>query len=295
MTNPQMGSQLAGEGISMAGAGSGAGLRKPTGQAALRAAVALWFVVTAIGQWIFVVYIVMFYGGTVAYGETARWDKFLTHGLIPGDHIGNTALALHLGLAAVITAGGPLQLIPRIRARAPAFHRWLGRAYLIVALVTSVSALYLVWVRNAGSGSVIQELGITLDAALIMTCGAMALRHALARRFAAHRRWALRLFLVVSGVWFFRAGVFFSLIVNHGPFGFDPDTFQGPFLNFLSFADSLVPLAILELYLRRQAEAGVIERLSMATGLVTLTIAISVGIFGVFMFAWLPSIKSIIG
>jgi hypothetical protein len=265
-------------------------LRIGTGETALKAAATFWFVVTAIGQWIFVVYIVAFYGGAVVHGDLGRWGKFLTHGLIPGDHIGNLALALHLSLAAVITAGGPLQLIPHIRARAPAFHRWTGRAYVVTALVISISALYLVWIRNAHTGSVVQGLGISLDAALIMTCGAMALHYALGRRFAAHRRWAVRLFLVVSGVWFFRVGLFFSLIVNQGPFGFDEDTFEGPFLNFLSFADSLFPLAIFELYLRAQVRARVTGQITMAAGLVVLTVATGIGVFGVFTSIWLPNI-----
>jgi hypothetical protein len=100
----------------------------------------------------------------------------------------------------------------------------------------------------------------------------------------------MRLFLVVSGVWFFRVGVFFSLLVNQGPFGFDPDTFQGPFLDFMSFADSLVPLAVLELYFRAQDRAGTSGRIAMAAGLCVLTVAMGVGIFGVFMESWLPNI-----
>src|ERR1700730_5591937 len=265
-------------------------VRITTGETALKAAATFWFVVTAIGQWIVVGYIVAFYGGAVVHRDMGRWGKFLTHGLIPGDHIGNLALALHLSLAAVITAGGPLQLIPQIRARAPAFHRWTGRAYLVTALVTSICALYLVWIRNAHTGSVVQRLGVSLDGVLIMTCGAMALRHALGRRFGAHRRWAIRLFLVVSGVWFFRVGLFFSLIVNQGPFGFNDDTFEGPFLDFLSFAESLIPLAIFELYLRTQVRAGVTGRIAMAAGLVFLTVATGIGVFGVFMNIWLPNI-----
>ncbi len=35
----------------------------------------------------------------------------------------------------------------------------------------------------------------------------MALRYALARNIDAHKRWAVRTFIVVSGVWFFRVGL----------------------------------------------------------------------------------------
>ncbi len=53
-------------------------------------------------------------------------------------------------------------------------------------------------------------------AALIMLCAAMALRSALARDFKTHRRWALRLYLVVSASLFIRAVLFLSLFLNRG-------------------------------------------------------------------------------
>jgi hypothetical protein len=36
--------------------------------------------------------------------------------------------------------------------------------------------------------------------------------------------------MVLSGVWFFRLGMFLWLAINRGPAGFEPDTFTGPFL-----------------------------------------------------------------
>jgi Predicted membrane protein (DUF2306) len=284
-------SQLVYQGMSLAETMSSGRLRTTTGETALKRAAAFWLLVAVIGQWTFVVYIVSFYGGAIVQGDFARWGKFLTHGLVPGDNLGNLALATHLTLAAVITAGGPLQLVPQIRARVPLFHRWSGRVYLFTAFAASISALYLLWIRNERiAGDLVQHLGVSLDAVLILFCGAMALRYALARQFSVHRRWAMRLFLAVSGVWFFRVGLFFWLIVNRGPAGFDPDTFQGPFLNFLSFADSLLPLAVLELYLRTQDRAGASGRIAMAAGLSVLTVAMGVGIFGAFMNIWLPNI-----
>jgi hypothetical protein len=284
-------SQLVYEGMSLTETMSHGRLRTTTGETALKRAAAFWFLVAVIGQWTFVVYIVSFYGGAIVRGDYARWGKFLTHGLIPGDHMGNLALAAHLSMAAVVTAGGSLQLIPQVRARAPLFHRWNGRVYLFTAFAAGISALYLLWIRNERiAGDLVQHLGVSLDAVLILFCGAMALRYALARQFSVHRRWALRLFLVVSGVWFFRVGLFFWLIVNKGPAGFNPDTFQGPFLNFLSFADSLLPLAVLELYLRTQDRACASARIAMAAGLSVLTVAMAIGIFGVFMNIWLPNI-----
>jgi uncharacterized membrane protein len=244
-----------------------------------------------VGQWIFVGYIVAYYGGAVVAGDYEKWGKFLTHGLIAGDRLGNLALAMHLGTAAIITALGPLQLVPQLRARLPRLHRWSGRVYLVTVVLVSSSALYLVWVRNERvPGDLLQHLGISLDAGLIWLCATFALRAALGRRFAAHRRWAVRLFLVVSGVWFFRVGQMFWLVVNHGPVGFDPKTFQGPFLDGLSFAESLLPLAVYELYWRARDRGGVAARATAATVVTAATAAMGIGILAAVTELWLPNI-----
>jgi uncharacterized membrane protein len=262
----------------------------PSSAWAIEAAGTAWFLVAVLGQWIFVAYIVAYYGGALVAGDYDKWGKFLTHGLVPGDHLGNLALAMHLGTAALITGLGPLQLVPQIRAHWPRLHRWTGRVYLSTVLLVSSSALYLVWVRNERApGDLVQHLGISLDASLILLCGALALRAALTRRFAAHRRWATRLYLVVSGVWFFRVGLMFWLIVNQGPVGFDPKTFQGPFLDFLSFAESLLPLVVFELYWRAREHGGLVARAAVTVGVVALTAAMATGIFGAFMELWLPN------
>jgi len=258
---------------------------------ALKAAARFWFVVAVVGQLIFVVYIVSFYGRSVVEGDLARWNRVIFHGYIPGDHMGNFALGVHLFLAAVITVGGALQLIPQLRARVPSFHRWTGRIYMLTAFTTSIVALYLVWIRGGSAGDVSQHVGISLNAVLIMLCATLALRYAVARNFKTHRRWALRLFLVVSGVWFFRVGLMLSFLLFKGPFGFDPTTFQGPFLTFLIFAQYLVPLAVLELYLRTQDRAGATRRIAMAAGLFVLTLAMGAGILGATMGMWMPNIK----
>src|SRR5260370_1064721 len=107
-----------------------------------------------------------------------------------------------------------------------------------------------------------------------------------------HGQWALRLYLVVSASLFIRAGIFLSIFLNHGPFGFDPATFRGPFLTFISFAQYLVPLAVLEIYLRTQDRGSATGRLAMAAGLFILTIALAAGVFAVTMAIWLPTVKA---
>jgi hypothetical protein len=256
-----------------------------TGEFALKAAIRVWFTVAVAGQLFFVAHIVSFYGRSALAGDFAHWNKVLARGFVPGDHIGNAALVVHLAMAALITFGGPLQLIPQIRTHFPAFHRWTGRAYLVVAVLASTSALYLSLVRRGVPGGFLQHATVDLNAVLILIFAALALRYALARQFAVHRRWAIRLFLAVSGVWFFRVGLFFWILINHGPVGFNPDTFEGPAIIVVGFAQYLLPLTVFEIYWRTQQRAGAAGRIAMAATLAVLTVAMGMGIFAHVMFA----------
>jgi hypothetical protein len=253
---------------------------------ALKASVAFWYLATVIGQVIFVAYVLAVYGGAVVAGDLAGWNKVMPHGYVPGDSAGNVAIGVHLLMAAVIMLGGALQLLPALRARAPRFHRWNGRIYLAGAAFASVSGLYMIWFRGT-VGDVSQHIGTSVNALLILAFAAMALKRALGRDFAAHRRWALRLFLSVSGVWFFRVGLMFWIAVNGGPAGFDPKTFTGPFLTFLAFGQYLVPLGVLQLYLACR-ERGTGVRLGMAVLLFILTLGICAGVAVATMGMWLP-------
>jgi hypothetical protein len=258
---------------------------------ALKAAAGFWFVAAVTGQWIFVFYIASFYGVSTAGGRIEVWNRTLAHGWVAGNTMGNTTLAVHLLFAATISLIGALQLVPQIRARFPVFHRWNGRIYVLIAFTMGISGLYLLFSGRRVVGDALQHAAFGINGVLILVCAAMAWRYAVARDFKTHRRWALRLFLVVGGVWFFRVGLMFWLVIK-GPVGFDPATFQGPFITFLSFAQYLLPLAVLEIYLRTKERAGALGRLVTATGLFVLTVAMGVGIFAATMGMWMPRIKA---
>ena len=255
---------------------------------ALRAAAAFWLGIAIAGQLLFAIYVLGFYGRAAAQGRPELWNKVLSPGYVAGDTAGNLALAAHLLCAMVVTLGGSLQLLPAIRRRWPRFHRWNGRMFLLCAFVASAAGLLMVWTRPSAGGDLSQNIGISLSAVLIFAFAGLALRYALARQFDIHRRWAMRLFLVVNAGWFFRIGLMLWIIANRGPAGFDPQTFTGPFLSFLSFADYLLPLAVLELYLRAQQGRAPALQLAMASALASLTLAMTGGIAAAAAILWLP-------
>jgi hypothetical protein len=251
-----------------------------------------WFVIAALGLWIFASYVASLYVGSALRGDFEAWNQVFPRGYTPGDTLGNLAVGTHVFVAVVIIAAGPLQLIPWIRARFPLFHRINGRVFLAGACLASVAGLYLVWIRGGTTGGLAGHLGITLDAILILAFAAVAVRYAMLGKFSIHGRWALRLFLVVNAVWFFRIGFMFWLFIHQAPVGFDPQTFTGPFLNVMAFAQTLLPLAILELYLRARDSASVAAKLAMAGGLLVATAGMAIGIFAATMGMWLPLMGS---
>ena len=255
---------------------------------ALKAAARFWFVVAVIGQVVFGFATASFYGLTALRGDYHGWR--ITQGHVAGNMLGNSAVALHLIAAVIIMLAGAVQLVPQVRSCFPVFHRWNGRIYMLAALALSFAGVYMTWRGSVGDTS--QHIGGSLNAVLIWLFAGMALRYALARDFKMHRRWALRLFLVVSAAWFFRIVFFLSFVVFGGPVGFDPTTFRGPFISVMSFGQYLLPLAVLELYLRAQHRPGALRRMAMAAVLFVVTVAMGVGIFAVTMAFWAPEVKA---
>lgn len=247
-----------------------------------------WAALAVLGHWIFLAYILgALYPPLLLNGLGGLEGLHLPSGFRAGDTPGNLAAASHLLLAAVVIGGGPLQLIPAIRRRFPALHRATGRIYLTAAVITAVGGLWIVWTRGT-VGDLLSHLTISGDALLILLCAAFALRYAIAGRLVEHRRWALRLFFVASAVWFFRVGLMGWIALTDG-IGVDFDTFTGPFLVVLGFAQYLLPLAMLQWYFRCQSSlAGMPERWAFSAVLAGLTAYMAVGIVAATMGMWLP-------
>jgi hypothetical protein len=263
--------------------------------AALNTAARFWFVVFVASQLIFVVYVIAFYGGSAIRGDLQAWNRVIPQGYTTdhgsGHTMSNVAVAVHLVVAVGIMAAGPLQLIPQIRQRAPRFHRWNGRLYAVALLLISVTGLQMIWSR-AGA-SIAQYVGTSVHAILIMSFAALAVRYAVARDLRIHRRWALRLFMVVNAGLFFRIGLLQWIFLYKGPAGFDPKTFAGPFLSFWSVADYLLPLAALEIYLYARDRGSIGSRFATAATLLVVSVAMGIGISAATTVMWVPRVRSV--
>lgn len=255
---------------------------------ALNLAIGFWWLVSAVGLWLFGIYIAGLYGVGVVSGDLDRWNRVLPegHGHMRGDTPGNLVLGLHLLAALIVTGGGVLQLVPWVRRRAPWLHRWNGRLFLTVGMAAAVSGLLIVFSRGAVAGNWMTA-GNVLNAGLILLCGVQAWRHAVARRFEHHRRWALRAFVVINAIWFYRVGMMAWFAIHQAPVG-HTDAFDGPFDIFLAFGHVLVPLGAMELYLAVRDRGGQAARLTTTLALVAATLLMALGIVAAAMGMWLP-------
>lgn len=262
----------------------------PRGVRLLDAALKSWLAVALVGQLMFAAYVLGLYGRAAVHGQWELWNRVTPRGHVPGDALGNLVFGAHLLFTVVVIVGGFVQLLPALRRHAPAVHRWNGRVFMLAAVALALGGTTMLLTRGT-VGGVWQQAGTAMNGVVIVICAALAWRHARSRRMAEHRRWALRLFLAVAGVWLFRVGLMAWLLVHRAPVGFDAKTFSGPFLTFLAFAQFLLPLAVLELVFRAQAAApgtGAGLRTATATLVFALTGLTALGVVGATLVMWWP-------
>ncbi|WP_395649695.1 DUF2306 domain-containing protein [Brevundimonas sp.] len=256
-------------------------------QRALAWAGIAWFSVAAFGQAAFIYFILAFYGPRTLSGDFERWnDKDLITGYMAGDTAGNLVFAAHVLLAAVVTLGGLMQLVPPLRRRFPGLHRWTGRAFLSVACFLALSGFWMAIFRGAYL-SMISAVAISINGVLILAFAALAWRHAIKRRFDRHRIWAMRTFMVVSGVWFLRVGLMGWIVLNQGPAGLTGDM-SGPTDTVFTFGSYLIPLVLLEVYFTAQRSPRSPLKVFTAGLIAVATLFTAAGVFGTVAIMWAP-------
>ena len=104
------------------------------------------------------------------------------------DSLQYAVLVAHSFAAGVALVLGPLQFIPKIRARRQV-HRTIGRVYLLAGVLPSaITAIPVaLW-----SGRLLTQIGLTTAAVLWLVTAGLAYRAARRRDFAAHRVWMMR-------------------------------------------------------------------------------------------------------
>jgi hypothetical protein len=154
-----------------------------------------------------------------------------------------------MAAGAGITVLAPAQLIGPIRRRWPGLHRAAGHAVVAGSLIAGAGGLGYIGLRETVGGP-LMDLGFGLYGVLLILCAVQTLRHGRAGRLAAHRDWAIRLFVLAIGSFLYRLHYGLWYMATGGLWS--AEDFTGAFDRVQIFAFYLPYLALAELWLRRR-------------------------------------------
>jgi len=132
--------------------------------------------------------------------------------------------------------------------RYAAFHRWVGRIYVIASILAGIGGLIFIAAKGTIGGTVM-NIGFALYGLLMLVAGVETYRHAAAGRIEQHRAWALRLYALAIGSWLYRMDYGFWLLLADGTGHLQ--NFEGPFDRIMAFFFYLPNLLVAELFIRR--------------------------------------------
>lgn len=136
-------------------------------------------------------------------------------GVAENGFISPLGLQVHIAASAVALALGPIQFLPRVRARVPALHRWMGRVYVTACFVGGAAGGAIAMFTTAGT---IAGLGFLLLAVFWIAFTGLALRAVLKRDFETHRRFMVRSFALTFAAVTLRIYLPIGLELNDGGF-----------------------------------------------------------------------------
>lgn len=246
---------------------------------------AVWLLSTTV--WIstlaFGLYILLIYGVTWAGGNFETWNDGPLHLYAPDSAAATNGIGLHFLGGGILLVLGNVQLLPSVRNRFPQVHRWLGRLYASMAVLTAIGGFVHI-VTDGTVGGTIMDIGFALYGILMLIAAVETARHARAKRFDVHRAWSLRLYALAVGSWLYRIeyGIWF---VFTGGLGIDD--FNGPFDRVMVFFFYIPNLLLVEWLLRtqkRQLSGGVQIATSIGFAVISLFVVY------VAYLMWLPDI-----
>ncbi len=102
----------------------------------------------------------------------------------------------HIVASPVALLLGALQLWPRLRSKAPIYHRWAGRLYALAVLVGGISGFI---IALGAEGGLSAQIGFALLAVCWLWATFNGVQFARSRNFTEHRRWMIRSFAMTFG------------------------------------------------------------------------------------------------
>jgi len=251
----------------------------------------LWFLIATLGLILFAYYMIHYYLGSAISGNMEAWAESSIKGFQSGDILGNIIFGMHILLGVIITFGGVIQLIPYLRRRHIKLHKLNGMLFISTAILISLGGLYLIWIRDSTT-TLTGAIATSLNALLLMYTAIKTWLSTKSNDKSSHRKWALRVFVLANGVWFFRVGFMAWIIINQGQ-KWSTDNLDGPFDYFISFASYLIPLLILESYFKASESNNPRSKYIFASMMILFSLITLIGIVAAYFFMWKPLIVSI--
>lgn len=170
----------------------------------------------------------------------------------------NRAIPPHFLLIAIhaVTGGlalliGPIQFLPRVRARYPAAHRIVGRVYMICVAWSSIAAF------GAGLSSIsgmVAQIGFCFLAIIWFYSVAQAYRTIRQRQIHLHRIWMIRNYALTSSAIFLRlwlGGGIAYLVMTENTAMLE-DLTQAPIYTTAAWISWVFPLVIAEWFINQR-------------------------------------------
>jgi uncharacterized membrane protein len=170
----------------------------------------------------------------------------------PSNPTSTIAIGVHFAAGGIILILGSIQLVKKIRQRFPVIHRWLGRLYVLAAMLTAIGGLLFIFIKGT-IGGVVMDVGFAGYGVLTFGAAAATIYYARKGEFSQHRAWAIRLYALAIGSWLYRMDYGFWFLFTDG-LGHNSN-FGGYFDNFMSFFFYLPNLLVAEIFIGKRALA----------------------------------------
>ncbi|SEL39619.1 DUF2306 domain-containing protein [Parapedobacter koreensis] len=213
---------------------------------ALRYSSFLLVVTVWISAGLFGLYILAFYVDALYQDNMEQWNNVLPGLYSEGSATSTASMGLHFAFGGIVLILGSIQLIKSLRKHFPAFHRWVGRIYVVSSLGAAIGGLLFIALKGT-VGGLVMDIGFSLYGILTLVAAIETYRHAVAGRMDKHRAWAIRLYALAIGSWLYRIDYGFWMLLTGG---LGHENFHGLFDKVMAFFFYIPNLLVAELFIR---------------------------------------------
>lgn len=138
-------------------------------------------------------------------GDWESWELSDMHLYRPERPTANAIMSLHMFTGIFLMMAGPTQLIPFLRKHHIRFHRWIGRIYIVCALITASMAVTFVLLYRTSRCDIYEDVGNVIFGSAMILSAIQSYRHVrYTHDLQAHQWWSYRLFAVALAAVLFR-------------------------------------------------------------------------------------------